>query len=441
MATAPPAGTAALQEETTRVLQRLIRFNTVNPPGDEREGQEWLAGYLGDAGFEVELLGATPERPNVVARLRGEADGPTLCLLSHMDTVYASPAEWSHDPWSGDLDDGFVWGRGALDMKSQTAAEAVGAAAVARAGGIEAGELLVVCVADEEAGGEWGAKWLTEEHPDKVRCDMLVNEGGGTHFDLDGRRYYGVCCAEKGVFRMLVSTDGVAGHASMPKMGSNALVKMAPLIEALGARQPSYQLTEAPAALLRAITGSEDPDPVAAVAWLEEQDPSLARLIEPTLGVTLTPTRISASEKVNVIPSRAELKVDGRVPPGLGQDEALAAAREVLGEGGYELEFTEAIVGNGSPIDSPLMDAIKAWVGDHDPEATVVPSVLPGFTDSRWFRQAFPDCDAYGFFPQRHTRLQDSSPLIHGADERIDVRDLGFAASFFAELPSRVLRV
>jgi acetylornithine deacetylase/succinyl-diaminopimelate desuccinylase-like protein len=439
MASAPTAETAALQEEATRILQRLIRFNTVNPPGAEREGQEWLAAYLRDAGFEVELLGATPERPNLIARLRGAADGPSLCFLSHMDTVYATPSEWSHEPWSGDLADGHVWGRGALDMKSQTAAEAAAAAAIARAGGPAAGELLVICVADEEAGGEWGAQWLTEQHPDKVRCDMLVNEGGGTHFDLEDRRYYGVCCAEKGVFRMMVSTEGVAGHASMPKMGDNALVKMAPLLAVLGTKQPAYELTAESRALLAAITGDPDPDPVAAIQRLEDLDPSLALLVEPTLGVTLTPTRISASEKVNVIPSRAELKIDCRVPPGLGADAAQAALEEVLGTAGYSFEFTEQVVGNRSPLESPLMDAITEWVSGRDPGATVVPTVLPGFTDSRWFREAFPECSAYGFMPQRHMRMQDSAPLIHGADERIDVRDLGFAASFFAELPSKVL--
>src|SRR3954449_4872896 len=157
------------------LLRELIRFNTVNPPGDERLAQEHLAGLLEGAGLEVELLGRTPQRPNLVARLRGTGDGPTLCLLSHVDTVYATPAEWSHDPWSGDLDDGFVWGRGALDMKSQTAAEAAAATSLAREGWRpESGELLVMVVADEEAGGRYGAQFLTEQHPEKVRCDYLL---------------------------------------------------------------------------------------------------------------------------------------------------------------------------------------------------------------------------------------------------------------------------
>jgi len=152
---------ADLQQETTELLQRLIRANTVNPPGAERAIQESLAADLSAAGFEVDLLGADPERPNLVARLRGESDGPTLCLLSHVDTVLATPEDWTHDPWSGDIDDGFVWGRGALDMKSQTAAEVVAALSLARAGWRPAaGDLLVVVVVDEEVGGELGAIWI-----------------------------------------------------------------------------------------------------------------------------------------------------------------------------------------------------------------------------------------------------------------------------------------
>jgi acetylornithine deacetylase/succinyl-diaminopimelate desuccinylase-like protein len=172
-----------LQRETTEVLRRLVRFNTVNPPGNERPAIEYLAAYLREAGFRTELLAAADERPNLIADLDGSTDGPTLCYLGHVDTVLADPAEWTHDPWSGDVTNGFLWGRGALDMKSQVAAEAVGAAALARQGWRPArGQLKLVFVADEETGGELGAQWLTSAHPDKVRCDMLINEGAGEVF-------------------------------------------------------------------------------------------------------------------------------------------------------------------------------------------------------------------------------------------------------------------
>jgi acetylornithine deacetylase/succinyl-diaminopimelate desuccinylase-like protein len=445
-ASGPDSGRAG--EEAAELLARLIAFNTVNPPGNERPAQEYLAGHLTEAGFECELLGAEPGRPNLVAGLRapeGAPAGPTLCYLGHVDTVLADPAEWTHDPWSGDIEDGFLWGRGALDMKSQVAAEIAAAASLARSGWRPAaGELLIVAVVDEETGGSLGAEWITKNHPQKVRCDMLLNEGGGAVFEYGGARRYGVCCAEKGVFRFTVTTDGVAGHASMPGMGENALLKMAPVLERLAARQPSYRPTEEPLAFLSGI--GEDPrDPGGSVARLAAADPRLATMFEPMLGVTFTPTRIKASEKINVIPSRTELKVDCRVPPGLGEQEVREGIAEVLGEeaGGahppWRIEFTERVVGNRSPLASPLMDTISDWIAERDPGAQTVPVVLPGFTDSRHFRLAFPECVAYGFFPQRHQSLLESAPLVHGADERIDVRDLTFATELYRDLALRVL--
>jgi acetylornithine deacetylase/succinyl-diaminopimelate desuccinylase-like protein len=434
-----------LQQQTTELLQRLIRCNTVNPPGNERALQEGLAADLRDAGFEVQLLGAEPERPNLVARLRGEADGPTLCLLSHVDTVLATPGDWTHDPWSGDLADGCVWGRGALDMKSQTAAEVVAALSLAREGWRPAaGDLLVVVLVDEEVGGELGAIWLCEQHPEEVRCDYVINEGGGSVIPYDGGRFYGVCVAEKGVFRFRVLTDGVAGHASIPRIGDNALLKMAPLLQRMDDRQPGLDLTDGPRALLEGLGVARDGaapgcDPAAALERLRARDAQLATLVEPLLGVTLAPTRIHASDKINVIPVSAELSVDCRVPPGMGEEDALARIREVLGEDGYRLEFTERVVGNQSPVRSPLMDAIECWIGEHDPGARVVPTILSGFTDSRTFREAFGDCVAYGFFPHRHMTLYEVAPLIHAADERIDVRDLGFATAFFRDVTREIL--
>ena len=432
-----------LQQATTELLQQLIRFDTVNPPGNELSLQELLLTELSGAGFACELLGAEPQRPNLVARLKGAADGPTLCLLGHVDTVLAHPEEWTHDPWSGDVADGFLWGRGALDMKSQVAAEVAAAVSLARSGWRPArGELLVVAVVDEETGGALGAQWITETHPDKVRCDYLINEGGGPFFEYGGTRRYGVCCAEKGVFRFKLVTDGVAGHASLPKMGDNALLKLGPLLERLGARQPSYAITDVPAAFLRGL-GEDPADPAAAVERLAAADPRLATMYEPMLGVTFTPTRAAASEKVNVIPSRAEVHVDCRVPPGLGEDEVRRAIEEVLGPptpgDGFAIEFTERVVGNGSPLDSPLRDALDGWIADNDPGAVTVPVILPGFTDSRWFRTAFPDCVAYGFFPHRHQSMLEAAPLVHGADERIDVRDLGFAARCYADVTRMLL--
>jgi len=425
-----------LEGRTTRLLQRLIQFDTVNPPGAEEECQQYLRGLLEGAGFEVELLAAAPGRPNLVARLAAPsgADGPTLCLLGHVDTVLANPAEWEVSPWSGELrDDGCVWGRGALDMKSQVAAEVAAAC-----------ELKLVITADEETGAHYGAQWLCREHPDKVRADLIVNEGAGVSFEYppgDGasRRIYPVCVAEKGVFRFSLTAHGRAGHASLPRIGDNALAKLAPLVAALGDTGVAPEHSPEPDALLAAL-GIPLDDLGTALAEVEATDPRIAVMLEPLLGVTFAPTMAAASEKINVIPSEATVRVDCRVPPGLGEQHVRARLADVLPPGPHTIEFDETVIGNRSPIDTPLMETIRAFVSKEDPGATVAATALAGFSDSHWFRAAFPDCVAYGFFPQRAMDLFEAMPLVHGANERIPVDDLALAARFYSQLVETTLR-
>jgi acetylornithine deacetylase/succinyl-diaminopimelate desuccinylase-like protein len=254
----------------------------------------------------------------------------------------------------------------------------------------------------------------------------------------------------------------------MPKLGENALLKMAPVLERFARRQPALEPTAEPLAFLRGI-GEDEHDPAAALRRLGERDSRLLTMFEPMFGVTFAPTKASASEKINVIPSKAELRVDCRVPPGLGESETRAAIEQVLGgieglplefadgpgggesaiggaarggshtRGALRIEFTERVTGNRSPIDSPLMDVLRKWISEHDPGAKTVPTILPGFTDSRHFRAAFPECVAYGFFPQRHQTLLETQALIHAPDERIDVRDLAWATECYRDLAVSLL--
>jgi acetylornithine deacetylase/succinyl-diaminopimelate desuccinylase-like protein len=269
---------------------------------------------------------------------------------------------------------------------------------------------------------------------------MLLNEGAGESFEYRGRRHYGVCCAEKGIFRFSITAIGAAGHASLPRTGDNALLKLAPVLHKLASQPESFDVTEAPAACLRGI-GEDAEDPGAAMDRIADYEPRLRTLLEPMFGVTMSPTMAAASASMNVIPSRARIMVDCRVPPGLGEHAARRRITEVLGEESEELriEFTEQIEGNASPVQTEMMSAIDAWVQANDPGATTLPVILPGFSDSRWWRHNFPDCVAYGFFPQRYQGLLDAAPLVHNADERIDVRDLGFAAKFYADIARRLL--
>jgi acetylornithine deacetylase/succinyl-diaminopimelate desuccinylase-like protein len=448
--TAAPAGTEAVGEVGNRavaLLQELIRIDTVNPPGNEERAQLLLAETLTQAGFECELLAAEPGRPNLVARLRGDTAGPALCLLGHADTVPANPAEWSFDPWAGDIVGGEVRGRGAQDMKDQVAAEVAAAAALGHQGWRpRKGELLVVITADEETGAAAGAQWLCREHPDKVRSDYVLNEGGGVSFEFDGRRFYTLCVGEKGPCRFRLRAHGVAGHASLPGMGDNALLKLAPALERLRG-QPPLDPTPEGVAFVTALTGEDvdgdDRDALeAAVERLRETAPEVtAYLAEPMLRVTLVPTMASASSKENVIPSSAELLVDCRVPPGMGSTEARERAQAVLGEAadGLELTFKETVVGNRSPADSPLASLIEEWLAQADPAATLVPIVMAGFSDSHWFREAFDSAVVYGFCPQRELALPEAVPLVHGADERAAVADIDLAARFYLDIVQAVL--
>jgi acetylornithine deacetylase/succinyl-diaminopimelate desuccinylase-like protein len=439
-------GRAATVEgsDAVALLQRLLRINTVNPPGNEEPAQELLSEVLTEAGFDCQFLAAEPGRPNLVARLRGERPGKTLCLLGHVDTVPADPSEWSFDPWAGDVVDNEIRGRGAQDMKDQVAAEVAAAAGLGSEGWRPPeGDLLVVATADEEMGAEAGAQWLCREHPDAVRCDYVLNEGGGVAFEVEGRRFYTLCVGEKGVFRFLVRTHGRAGHASVPALGDNALLKLAPLLERLRS-QPPVSVTPEAVEFAYAVGGEElgaDPDSLdQAVEHLRERAPEVvAYILDPMLRVTLVPTQARASEKENVIPSHAETLVDCRVPPGVEEDEVRSAAEAILGADGYSLEFVEHVVGNRSPSRSDLRDVIEAWLAENDPGATLVPIVMAGFSDSHWFRKAFDAATVYGFCPQRELSLLDAAPLVHGADERAAVADIEFAERFYRDTIRRVL--
>ncbi|MGA6948562.1 MAG: peptidase dimerization domain-containing protein, partial [Solirubrobacterales bacterium] len=253
---------------------------------------------------------------------------------------------------------------------------------------------------------------------------------------------YTLSVGEKGIFRMRLRTYGRAGHASLPRIGDNALLKLAGHLAALS-DQPPPEPTNVGEALLEAFLGQPFPGEEGVRAGLERiraEEPLLADyLVEPMLGVTLTPTKAEAGKKANVIPSEAEALIDCRVPPGFGKDEARDRLEALIGDGDYEIEFSEAVVGNSSPMDSPLADAIRFWLGEADPGAEIAPMVMPGFSDSNPFRTAFPDAVVYGFCPYREVDLFQAAPLIHGADERIPVSDVELSARFFYELPQRML--
>jgi acetylornithine deacetylase/succinyl-diaminopimelate desuccinylase-like protein len=410
--------TVSVRDEATELLQGLLRADTVNPPGNETIAAELLRAYLEYAGVECELFARVPERANLVARLPGNG-GPTLALISHTDTVRADPEEWTVDPWSGELRDGQIWGRGALDMKSQVAASAVAIATLAREGFVPAGDVIFVASADEEVGEDFGLSWLCANHPGAIRADYCVNEGGGDRLSLGGRPVYLCSTAEKMSSPFLLRVHGRSGHASMPGIADNALVRAAGLIQRLAAYRPRTRVLPEPEAFLR-LVGTTDP------AALE---PPLKAIVEPMLSHSISPTIIEASKQRNVIPALCDVVCDCRLLPGETQAEAEAEIRGALGEDAYELLWLEGVGGTASPLDTPLWTAIESFVQGEEADAVLAPVVLAGFTDSHFMREAFGTV-CYGFFPMRAMESDVAATLIHSADERIPVDDLELGTRF-----------
>jgi acetylornithine deacetylase/succinyl-diaminopimelate desuccinylase-like protein len=428
---------ASLRSEVTDLLRALIRLDTVNPPGNETAAAELLRDYLEESGVACELYSRVPERANLVARIAGTSGGPRLLLLSHTDTVLADASEWEVDPWSGELRDGVVWGRGALDMKGQVAASAVALASLARQGFRPAGDLIFAACADEEVGAGYGLSWLCEAHPEAVRAEYSLNEGAGERIELLGRAFYLCSTAEKmsSPFRLLV--HGRSGHASQPGIADNALVKAARLIERLDGLRLEPRLEPEVEELIGKVTGGEVPPAAEVLPLARSVHPLAAELLEPLLSMTVSPTMIEASRKRNVVPALCTVICDCRLLPGQTQADAEPIIRGALGEGDYELEWVEGQGGTRSPLRSPLWDAVAEFVREAEPGAEAVPICVAGFTDSHWVREAFGTV-AYGFFPARAMDPEESARLIHSANERVPVDDLELGVEFFRHAARRI---
>jgi acetylornithine deacetylase/succinyl-diaminopimelate desuccinylase-like protein len=424
---------AALREETTALLRDLLRIDTSNPPGGETPAALLLKDYLESAGVECELVAKVPERANLVARIAGTGQGPSLALLGHTDVVPADARDWSHPPFSGHLDDdGYVWGRGALDMKDETAVRAVTMAILARSGFKPQGDLVFIAQADEEDGTEGvGLSWLVGERPD-IGCDFSLDEGGGDRLELaDGRIAVAMTVGEKATLPAIVTALGQAGHASAPGRGENAVPRLGRLIERLDAYQPARRVLPETGRMLEELLGSVDDDLGSALERAIRLHPSFASGLPPLLSTTIAPTRLYGSTARNVMPARASVECDCRVLPGTEAEGLTAELRAALGDDiPYEIGFPEPPTGGTvSPIDTPLYQVCQDFLARHDPGAQLLPMISTGFCDSHFMRDSFGTI-AYGFFPLRHTPVDIINDTVHSKNERIHVDDLVYAARF-----------
>ncbi|HEY5387645.1 MAG TPA: M20/M25/M40 family metallo-hydrolase [Thermoleophilia bacterium] len=436
----------ALEREVVDLFTALLRVDTTNPPGNETACALVLQEYFARNGIESTLVGELPERQNLTAHLEGTRPGPTLTLTGHLDVVPADAGEWSVPPFAGVVKDGYVWGCGATDMKNQVAAEAVALARLKRSGAHIAGTIKFAATADEEDGEYCGVRWLCQNHPESLRCDYLLNEGmGGLWLPIGGDKVFLLAAGEKAFAQFRIRTRGAGGHASVPEKEHSAVIDLARAVVALGLCDPPAIVAPMTAQFIDVVVPDQglrarlkDPRTArAAGAELRRLDPEVASLVEPLFGATFTPTMLSAGQAVNVIPTHAEACIDCRILPEEtldGTRDLVAAVLDPLGID-WEFEWVDVTTPNASPAPTPLSESIARVLTADVPDAVLAPMCAGSFTDSRWVRETFPECVAYGFAPYvAESFLAMKGGRDHMPDERILIEDVTYQALFFERL-------
>ena len=429
-----------IQAEAIQHLQQLIRIDTTNPPGNELAAAEYLAGVLRAEGYDPIVSEAAPQRGNCITRLCGDGSLPPLLLYTHLDVVPAEPEHWTHPPFSGDVVDGYVWGRGALDMKSIAAMQLMTMLLLKRSGATLHRDVIFAATADEEIDSDVGAEWLVKQHPDLVRAEYGLSEMGGHTLHLEGKRFYPVQTAEKGTCWFKVRATGRPGHGSVPH-ADNAVVHLARAIDRVASRPLPLHLTPTAAhyvqSLAHAIGGtsglllSAALNPLLHDAALKAiPDRNFADALHAILHNTVSPNQLRAGYKVNVIPSEAEAVLDGRMLPGFDAESFLAEVRSRLGDD-LEISIVHTSPPLESPIDTPLFRLIEQQIARSDPGAIAVPYMLTGATDAKLFAQLGTHC--YGFAPMLIEPDDAFEGLVHGHDERITLKALAFGVKALFE--------
>jgi acetylornithine deacetylase/succinyl-diaminopimelate desuccinylase-like protein len=413
------------------LLQRLIRFDTTNPPGNERACVEFVRDLLDEAGLETTIVARDSERPNLVARVPGAGTAPPLLLQGHVDVVPTTGQQWSRDPFGGELADGFIHGRGTLDMKGAVAMMVSAVLRVVEQGVRPRGDIVLAVLSDEEAGGDAGALHLVTERPDLLDgVKYAIGEFGGFSLDVGGRRFYPIQVDEKRVCWMRATVRGPGGHASMPIRGG-AMAKTAALLRTLDRRRLPVHVTPVVERTIEGIAG-ELPTPHALVLR-RLLDPRLTdrvlgvlgergRLFDPVLHNTVSPTIVHGGDKINVVPSEVTIELDARLLPGQTSDDVLAELRALVGDD-VEFEIGRAEPGPPEP-DFGLFDLLAGVLREADPTGTPIPLLLAAVTDGRHFGRL--GIQAYGFTPMQLPAGFRFTELIHAADERIPAGAVAF---------------
>ncbi|QOD42683.1 M20/M25/M40 family metallo-hydrolase [Clavibacter zhangzhiyongii] len=423
-------------DATARIARDLIRFDTTNHGEGRSEGEteaaEYVEQHLKDLGLAPELIDAAPGRTSVLARIPGRnRDKPALVVHGHLDVVPADPANWSVDPFAGEIKDGMLWGRGAVDMKNMDAMMITALQEIITSGRAPERDLIMGFFSDEEAGGVLGSAYVVENRPEWFEgATEAISEVGGYSIDLAGKRAYLLQTGEKALMWVRLVATGTAGHGSQVNR-DNAVTRLAGAVARIGMEEWPVHLTDTTRQLLDEIARIVGADP----KQVTPDDLAIAtgtasKFIAATLRTTTNPTLLTAGYKHNVIPDTAEALVDIRVLPG-EEDAVLARVRELAGDG-VEVRIVIRDVGLENPFEGPLVDAMVATLGAHDPEAEVLPYMLSGGTDNKALSRL--GITGYGFAPLRLPASMDFPAMFHGVDERVPLDALVFGRQVLRDL-------
>ncbi|MBW2483559.1 MAG: M20/M25/M40 family metallo-hydrolase [Deltaproteobacteria bacterium] len=434
--------TSSIHQRPAELLQRLIRFDTTNPPGNEAECINFINALLTGAGIKTTILARAPERPNLIARMAGHGSAPPLLLYGHVDVVTTENQQWQHPPFEGKIVDDFVWGRGALDMKGGVA---MMLAAVLRAkveGAQLPGDVVLAIVSDEENLGGYGAGFLVENHADVFAgIRYAIGEFGGFSFYVGRKKFYPIMIAEKQVCWLNATVRGPAGHGSLPARGG-AMAKLAGLLGRLDQKRLPVHIT--PAARLMFKNMATALGGLNGLILGQLLTPALTnivlnvlgekgRVFDPLLHNTVNATVLHGGDKINVIPGRVSVELDGRLLPGYEPDDMMAELRQII-DHDVELEVMQYDPGPAEP-DMGLFDKLAGILKEFDPEGTPIPLLLSGTSDARFFSKL--GIQTYGFLPMPLPQDFNFSQTIHAADERVPVDALDFGTKAIYELLKR----
>ncbi|MGD0994948.1 MAG: M20/M25/M40 family metallo-hydrolase [Candidatus Bathyarchaeia archaeon] len=450
----PPQILNGVKQEVTQLLRELIRIDTTNPPGNETQAAIYVAQYLANQGFKTEIIESAPGRGNVITRLKGTGEKPSLLLLSHLDVVAANPSEWTVDPFAGTIKDDYVYGRGAIDMKSMTASEVLVMELLKKNNVKLKGDVVLAATADEEKGGEEGAGYLLQNYREKIWCPYVLNEGGGLAVPTEKGNVFTVQTAEKGILWLKIKAKGTPGHGSTPNTADNAIMRIYKVIDKLGNYQPETmyiptlkrylaeiakhnpELNEPFARLLANPKQSEQ-----ILDELAKKDRALAEEIRPRTKMTITPTMIHGGVKENIIPSECDVIFDCRILPGQNVAKTIDLIKGLLKDVGLEkltFEFIQVHDGSESSTETPLYSTITSVLREFEPNCGVTPTLATGGTDSRFFREKGSIC--YGFQPMIPDEPNDQlNKRMHGIDERITIENLVYGTSILYETVKRFM--